>query len=259
MMWTKAVLIALLPVLAGLVLLLLAQPAFCSVNQVSATALTSVTATPTPAPLIDAPKIAPQCTVGSAVTGDLLVRSYPGAEFAELGTLITDLTALGITDDGWVTVNYGERRGWLRAENLRFSGVCDVLPTVRNPMIPVAPTDAEVFALQVDRDGEGAFRNTISAPDGDGLDVLWVVIINLYTQPPNNLREFTLTLDCDGSHSEAVRWGWSYHTPTLTCGDALTLPFAVDSPQQPFTITFAPQSPQSYVNYVLRVSGGAAG
>lgn len=257
--WTKALVIGLLPVVAGLVVLLLMQPAVCPINQVSATALATPTSAPTLAPLVDAPKLAPQCLVGSAVPGDLLVRSYPGAEFAELGTLVAELTALGLTDDGWVTVNYGERRGWLRAENLRFSGVCAALPRVRNPLIPVAAPDAEVFALQVDRDGDGSFRNTISTPEGDALDILWVVIINLYTQPPNNLREFTLTLDCDGAQPDAVRWGWAYETPTLTCGDALTLPFTLDNPQQPFSITYAPNSPQSYINYVLRVSGGAAG
>lgn len=254
--WLKVLVFVFCLVVIGAALLIFGQPVFCTSDSVSAATLSAAA---TSAPLIDAPKYAPQCYVSNAVPGDVLVRSYPGTEFAELGYLSGELTALGITDSGWITVDYAERRGWLRVENLRFRGHCESLPAVRDPLIPTAPDDADVFAVQVDRDGAGTFGGAISSPDGDTMDIVWIVVINLYTEPPNNLREFTLTLECDGTHSDALRWGWSYHTPALTCGDALTLPFMVGSSQQPFTIAFAPNSPQSYVEYTLRVDDGAAG
>jgi len=258
-MWTKMALVALLPILVGAVLILFAQSAICAADRVSATTLGASAPNATPPPISDAPKLAPQCIISSAVEGDVIVRSYPGAQFAELGFLNSDLTALGATDDGWVTVGYGERRGWLRSENLRFAGVCDSLPTVRNPMIPTAASDAEVFAVQIDRDNEGSFRNSISTPDGDVNDLLWVTIINLYNQPPNNMREFTLTLECNGTNTDSVRWGWAYRAPTMHCGEAITIPFMIGNSQQPFTITFAPNSPQSYIDYTLHISGGGVG
>lgn len=257
--WMKFLMIAVLPIIVGVIVLLIGQPALCRVDPTFATAMSAARLQATPAPLIDAPKSAPQCSIASAVPGDVYVRSYPGAQFAELGILNGDMTALGVTDDGWVTVGYGERRGWLRAENLRFNGACESLPDVRNPLIPTAPLDDQAFAVQIDRDGEGTFSNTISTPEGDSSDVLWVVIINLYSAPPNNLREFTLTMQCDGAQADSLRWGWAYRAPTLRCGDSLTIPFTINASQQPFHITVAPDSPQSYIPYRLAITGGAAG
>jgi hypothetical protein len=257
--WTKGLMIAVFSALVGALLIMFGQPVLCTADYVSAATMSAAAPAATPVPLVDAPKYAPQCYVSTAVQGDVLVRSYPGSQFAELGYLSGELTASGVTDSGWVTVDYGERRGWLRVENLRFRGSCETLPTVRDPLIPNALADPDVFAVQIDRDGTGTFSNAISSPDGDTTDVVWVVIINLYTEPPNNLREFTLTLECEGVNTDSVRWGWSYRAPQMTCGDAITLPFMAENNQQPFTITFAPNSPQSYVDYTLRIDGGAAG
>ncbi|MBE2271310.1 MAG: hypothetical protein IAE80_23955 [Anaerolinea sp.] len=244
--------------IVGVVVLMLAQST-CTVAE-DITATTRITLQPTPTPsLIDAPKIAPDCRVSGTGIGDVIVRSYPGSTYAELG-IITDeveLTALGATDDGWLTVSYGERRGWVRREVISTAGRCDALPAVRNPTIPVAPADQEVFGVQIDRDASGEFVNAISAPDGDGADLLWVSVINLYTQPPNNMRQFTLTLECTGANVEAVRWGWAYTAPDMGCGDSVTIPFMIDNSQHPFIITFAPNSPQSYIGYRLVIANAS--
>ncbi|MBK8035462.1 MAG: hypothetical protein IPK17_39360 [Chloroflexi bacterium] len=90
---------------AGLVVLLLVQPAVCPVNQVSATALATPTSAPPSPPGLMRPSwrrsawsAAPFPAICSCA--HTLARNSPNS-----GTLVTELTALGLTDDGWVTVN----------------------------------------------------------------------------------------------------------------------------------------------------------
>ena len=200
---------------------------------------------------------ASNCRVTNAVGVDALVRSAPAAQYAVLGLLPADgsLPVIGRTDNNWYTVNFAERQGWITGKVVALNGDCTSLPVVRNPAIPSAPADAQAYLVQVDRDGSGSFHEAISAPDGDTSDLIWVRIINLDTQPPNNYREFALTLDCTGTGVDAVRWGSAY-TPTLTCGDSMVLPFLNGNAQQPIVVLFPPGSHQSYVNYTLSVLPG---
>ena len=194
------------------------------------------------------------CHVTNTRTTDLLVRTAPADTYAVLGFLPVDgaLAALGRTDNNWVSVNYMERQGWIAGAVATLDGDCNALPVVRNPAIPDAPNDAGSFLVQVDRDGSGSFRNAISFPSGDTSDVVWVQVINLYSAPPNNYREFVLTLDCVGEGSEFVRWG-SVSSPTLRCGSSIVLPFMITSAQQPLIIQLPARSRQSYVQYRLNV------
>ena len=197
------------------------------------------------------------CRVTNAVGVDALVRTAPAAKYAILGTLPVNgsLPVIGHTDNNWYTVNYAERQGWITGDVVALAGDCGSLPLVRNPAIPTAPADAQAYLLQVDRDASGTFREKISAPDGDTSDLIWVRIINLDTAPPNNYREFALTLDCTGTGVDAVRWGSAY-TPDLTCGDSIVLPFLNGNAQQPIVVLLPPGSHQSYVEYTLSVLPG---
>lgn len=199
-----------------------------------------------------------QATNGAATAA--VVRSAPGAQYALLGLLPADgtLPALGQTDDrAWYTVSFAERLGWVAGSAVGLAGDCAALPVVRNPAIPDAPADAPAFLLQVDRDGSDTFSEAISTPGGDTRDVIWVQIINLDVRPPNNYREFTLTLTCAGTGSAGLRWGSAY-APTLGCGASVVLPFLNSSAQMPIAVQFTPESHQSYVEYALSVQPAAA-
>lgn len=230
----------------------------------SGTVLLSVadtTVTPVRTTVSYMPMSAPACSVINSSDADVLVRSAPGDSFTILGTLArsTTLPALGSTDDGWIAVNTAERQGWLRSEVASLNGDCASLPRLLNPTIPNAPADTEVYAMEIDRDGEGSFREVISAPQGDTTDLIWVNIVNLYTTPPSNYREFTLTLNCTGTALDSVRWGSAY-SPTLGCGQSLTVPFMIGSSQQPFLVRLPEGSRQSYAAYTLTVTqGGSVG
>ncbi len=207
---------------------------------------------------------APNCRVANAVGVAALVRSAPAAQFAPLGLLLPNgsLPVIGRTDDHqWYAVNFDERQGWIAGNVIALDGDCAALPVVRNPTIPTAPADAPAYLVQVDRDASGTFQQAISAPDGDTEDLVWVRVINLDTNPPNNYREFALTLDCQGTGVEALRWG-SANNPTqsLTCGASVVLPFLSGSAQQPIRVLLPPGSHQSYVEYTLSIlPAGAVG
>jgi hypothetical protein len=197
------------------------------------------------------------CRVTNSVGVDALVRTAPAAKYAILGMLPADgsLPVIGRTDNDWYTVNYAERQGWIVGNVVSLAGDCGSLPLVRNPSIPNAPADAQANLLQVDRDGSGSLKDAISAPDGDTSDLIWVRVVNLDTQPPNNYREFALTLDCTGTNADEVRWGSAY-TPNLTCGDSIVLPFLSGNSQQPIVVLFPPGSHQSYIEYTLSALPG---
>jgi hypothetical protein len=207
------------------------------------------------------PLAAPRCSALNPGSTDLLVRSAPSDSFSILGTLSPAMTipALGRTDSGWVAVNYAERQGWISDDVTILQGECAALPQVLDPTIPSAPADVQVYGIEVDRDGEGTFREVISTPEGDSNDLVWISIVNLHTEPPNNYREFSLTLNCEGAGLEAVRWGSAY-SPTLVCGQSVVVPFIHGASQQPFSVVLPEGSRQSYVQYSLQVTpGGSVG
>jgi hypothetical protein len=200
---------------------------------------------------------AADCHVTNAVGVDALVRSAPAAQYTILGFLPANgsLPVIGRTDNNWYTVNFAERQGWITGGVVALAGDCGSLPLVRNPTIPNAPADTQAYLLQVDRDASGSFHEKISAPDGDSSDLIWVRIINLDSHPPNNYREFALTLDCTGTGVDAVRWGSAY-APNLTCGGSIVLPFLNGNSQQPIVVLLPPGSHQSYVEYTLSALPG---
>jgi hypothetical protein len=160
--------------------------------------------------------------------------------------------AIGRTDNGWFAVNFAERMGWISGSVASPQGDCNGLPLLSNPTIPAAPVDRQFHAVEVDRDGETRFREVISAPTGDTRDSLSIRVINLYSAPPNNYREFTLTLTCTGEGGDQLRWG-ILGNPNLRCGDSITLPFMVNRSRQSFVVTLPEDARQSFVEYELHL------
>jgi len=204
-------------------------------------------------------RAAPPCQLTTNSDAAALVRSAPHSDFEVIGSLPTGAfaTVLGLTDDGWYAVNYGERQGWLQANVAALVGQCGYMPRLLNPVIPQAAADQSVYLLEVDRDATGQLREALSQPYGDPSDLIWVRAINLYNQAPNNYRDYVLTLNCTGIGAEHLRWGSPYD-PTLRCGESATLPFLYANNQHPITVVFAPDTPQSYVEYMLTVTSSTS-
>lgn len=204
-------------------------------------------------------KAAPLCQVTPATEAATLVRSAPHEDYEVLTALASGayLPVLGRTDDGWYAVNLNERMSWMAQEVTTLVGVCDAVPRLLNPVIPAAPLDPQVYMLEVDRDGTGMMRDSISAPQGDSSDLVWVRAINLYNFAPNNYREYSITVNCTGIGAEYLRWGSPYQ-PTLRCGETFRLPFLYEISQQPIAIVFDADAPQSYVEYMINVVSSTA-
>jgi uncharacterized protein YraI len=117
---------------------------------------------------------------------------------------------------------------------------------------PTAPADANPFALVIDRDTGGQFGEVISYPNGDHSDQIQLSVANLGDEPANRYREYHVTLLCDGMGTDAVRWG-AIDNPALTCGATVIVPFSLGMTQQNLLITVPDGSPESYVDYKLRV------
>lgn len=183
-----------------------------------------------------------------------LIRVAPNDNFALIGLLSPGgaMDAIGRTDNGWYAVNFAERMGWVSGGVASARGDCAALPLLNNPTIPTAPDDRPTHLVQVDRDGEARFSEAISTPNGDKRDLISVRVINLHTQPPNNYREFTITLECRGEGADQLLWG-SLSTPDFRCGDSITLPFSVTNSRFTFAVTLPEGSRQSYVEYELHI------
>ncbi len=213
---------------------------------------------------IDQPMRALNCGVTPTDSAETLVRSAPAERFAPFGTLSegASLMVLGqtTTQPVWYAVGYAERRGWVAATAGRLVGECAALPNVRNPLIPDAPMDIAAFVIEVDRDGGAVFREALSTPTGDGEDLVWVRLINLYSQPPDNFRVLTMTVRCrnatdDSGGIDALRWGLA-NNPTLGCGDSFTFPFIHGDSDRPLLIRLPSSNHQAYLEYELVIQQG---
>jgi len=197
------------------------------------------------------------CNVTPASTVNVNVRSGPGTTFPVIGSLAvgSSLLVSGRSDNDWYTVTAGGQQGWVSGSVVTLNGLCDELalaaPTPLPTPLPIAPYDTGTFSLVADRDGGNQVSEVISYPDGDRADLIEVDVANLYFQPPDNYREFALSLQCTGTGAEFVRWG-APENPMLACGSSITLPFLYDYSAQTLAVTL-PQGP-GYVSYTLSAS-----
>jgi hypothetical protein len=114
--------------------------------------------------------------------------------------------------------------------------------------VPIASPDGEGYVFGFDRDNGGRFNEVISAPAGDGRDLVRVQVNNLLANAPHNFREVDLTLVCAGSHIEQVRWGAPNHETHL-CGQTVRLPFHANH-QHDMVVALRGDLP-AYVTYTL--------
>jgi uncharacterized protein YraI len=187
------------------------------------------------------------CTISSG--NYVNIRSGPGTSYTVIGTLSpgTALPASG-QFDGWYLLSAGDQQGWVSGTVVSADGLCNLLPLVASATpLPVAPFDTSTFSLVTDRDASSQFSEVISYPDGDSGDLIQLSIANLYFQPPDNYREFTLSLNCAGPGAEYLRWG-APENPVNTCGSIITLPFLYDYSQHLLSVVL---SHPGYVQYTL--------
>jgi hypothetical protein len=193
----------------------------------------------------------------------LSVYSAPALDASVVGALLPGelLLARGQIVDGWYVGENPTVTGWIPSALVNAYGACDGVPFVLNPLIPTAPEDEAAFGLSVDRDGRGAFSEQLSFPVGDRLDYVWVIVENLYHQPPANFRQFAITLSCSGRGAEFVRWG-APTAPERSCGETIVVPFLRELHQQAFAVLVPEGSAQAGVTYTLEavsLTGAAAG
>lgn len=148
------------------------------------------------------------------------------------GTMTVPL-AQGATDQPLtVTLPQGSQRGYL---------------AYALTAVPVAPVDSETYLFTVDRNAGGQFGEVISAPAGDTTDRVNLIAANLTSAPPDNYREFRVTLLCAGAGAENIRWGTG-NMPNLPCNATTTVPLLNGADRQAFTIT---ATGTAYVHYTL--------
>ena len=114
-----------------------------------------------------------------------------------------------------------------------------------------APPDSD-FNFTLNRDAGGQFSDAVSNPDGDTTDRIRITVDGLSNQPPNNYREFTVTLVCNGTNTGNLRWGTGGpSSPTnLTCGGSVTIIHTNDSNQTYINVNMSGSS-AGYVTYTL--------
>ena len=115
--------------------------------------------------------------------------------------------------------------------------------------MPIAPSDDEQHVMAVDLNQGGVLQQVISYPAGDTQDTIAVYGHNLQQASPNNYREYTLVMRCNGNQIENLRWG--IDATTLSCGDSLTIPLSHADAVQYLTINIAPHQGQSFIDYTL--------
>lgn len=113
-----------------------------------------------------------------------------------------------------------------------------------------APLDSDVLNWELPRDAGSQFNNSVSYPTGDTGDRVRITVADLFNQPPNNTREFAITLVCNGEGSENLRWGTGGPSSpaNLQCGGSTSIFHTNDSNQTYLNINM---TGDGYVNYTL--------
>lgn len=159
-------------------------------------------------------------------------------------------TALGCGDQLKLGLSHAESVRYLTIEIPPNDGQTFIDYTLY--AIPSAPDD-DMFWFGVDRDNGGVFNETLSAPMGDTLDTIEIVMSNLTSTAPNHFREMTLTLYCKGFNEGNIRWGLPDNA-SLHCGETVTTAFIHSINEQTIEIVPLDATVQSYVNYTLVVA-----
>jgi hypothetical protein len=171
------------------------------------------------------PKQDAACTVSS--TTNVNIRSGPGLDFTVISSLppSTPLVVEAQSTNGWFQASGST--GWVSGSVVTASGNCITLPLV-NPPAPqptAVPTamyqamalDNGLFRLEVDHNGWGELRERLAVSERD---MIQVAVTSLGA---NEYREYIITLQCNGSGTEMIRWG-APEQPTLVCAESYRMP-----------------------------------
>lgn len=129
-------------------------------------------------------------------------------------------------------------------------------PTATPPptqAVQIAPPTAAQLNWALNRDSGGQFTGAVSNPEGNTSDRIRVTVDGLSNQPPNNFRQFTITLVCNGTNTSNLRWGTGGpSSPTgLQCGGSINITHTNDSNQTFININMTGGSSPGYVSYTL--------
>lgn len=129
-------------------------------------------------------------------------------------------------------------------------------PTATPPptqAVQIAPPTAAQLNWTLNRDSGGQFTGSVSNPEGNTSDRIRVTVDGLSNQPPNNFRQFTITLVCNGTNTSNLRWGTGGpSSPTnLQCGGSINITHTNDSNQTFININMTGGSSPGYVSYTL--------
>lgn len=195
------------------------------------------------------------CSVRSSVANNVNIRSGPGTSYTVIGTLAknTTIPVSGQTSTGWFQVNNDVGGGWVSASVTTFEGQCAGLPQVMPPDNQLVSPKAGVFNLEVDRDGWGNISNHLNYSDLNRHHLILLAVTNMMSNAPDNYREFTLTLLCNGTNTESIRWG-APENPTLACGSSTVLPMTTAYNQQWIAVTLPESTGLSDVYYTMMAS-----
>ena len=120
-------------------------------------------------------------------------------------------------------------------------------PAAASPL-PVAPVDRD-HALMIHAGSGMRFSDAVSHPDGDISDTISITVEGLGREPVN----YTLSLSCSGTGTEAVRWTGRGIADVLGCGQTVTVPFGTGANTQTIVIAFDPRAARSFVTYTLNI------
>jgi len=245
-------------------------------------------AAPTTAPQVVAPAPTDRCTVSSS--GSVNIRSGAGTNFTVIGSLnagqYLDVTGV-VADRTWYAVNTGSGQGWVAASVVSLNGPCNNLSVVQSPTaVPVAATATQAnnaaptateqtnnvaptatqpaptattaapaapidndYSVALDRNSGGQFSDVISYPDGDRSDRVSARVENF--DSVNTFAQFNVTVVCNGTGAEFVRWGTTPNSQNLSCNSSVNMIFTTDSNNNSVFISLPDGSGQAYVNYTI--------
>ena len=157
---------------------------------------------------------------------------------------------LGCGDSLSIPLSYAEAVRYLTVKITPHEGQSFIDYTLY--ALPSAPAD-DGFWFGTDRDDGGTFNETLSSPIGDMSDTIDIIMSNLTLTAPNDFREMTLTLKCEGFNQANIRWGLP-DSPDLQCGQTVTTTFIHAMNQQAIEIVPLDTNIQTYENYTLIVA-----
>jgi len=117
--------------------------------------------------------------------------------------------------------------------------------------MPIAPTDEDQHIFPLDRNQGGVMRQTVSYPSGDSVDDIAIYIENITDTSPNNFRQLTLVMRCNGDATQNLRWG---NDETVGgCDDTISIMLTHRSNIHALRVWIPENVGQSFVDYTLYV------